>query len=294
MTASIPPLSLEPGSTRAGALAVLRRVFAAVPLETPDLDARLLFLEALRIDAVELLTRPGERLTTVEAERLQSSARRRLAREPVARILGMREFWGLPFALSPATLEPRPDTETLVDAALELVPDRSAALRLLDLGTGSGCLLVALLSELPRAAGVGVDRSLDALAAARRNASRNGVARRARFVAADWAAPLAARFDLIVSNPPYIRRAELAELAPEVRDHDPAAALDGGPDGLDAYRAILAETRRLLAPNGALAVEIGHHAAEEVGGLARRAGLAVLQVAPDLGGRPRAVVLRAA
>jgi release factor glutamine methyltransferase len=274
-------------------MAALRRAFAAAGIETPDLDARLILLEAVRIDPVELLTRPGERLTTAEAERLQSSARRRLTREPVARILGMREFWGLPFALSPATLEPRPDTETLVDAALELVPDRSAALRLLDLGTGSGCLLVALLFELPQAAGVGVDRSLDALATARRNASRNGVGRRARFVAADWAAPLAARFDLVVSNPPYIRRSEIAGLAPEVR-HDPPAALDGGPDGLDAYRAILAEAGRLLAPDGFGAVEIGHDGAGAVAGLAREHGLAVARIVPDLGGRPRVMVLRTA
>jgi release factor glutamine methyltransferase len=293
MIAPAPPPFPELPATRAGALAALRRAFAAAAVGTPDLDARLILLEALGIDPVELLTRPGERLTMAEAERLDGLARRRLAREPVARILGRREFWGLPFALSPGTLEPRPDTEVLVETALARLPDRGAAVRLLDLGTGSGCLLVALLSELPEGTGIGVDRSLDALATARRNAFRNGVGPRARFVAADWAAPVAARFDLVVSNPPYIRQGELPALAPEVR-HDPVAALDGGPDGLDAYRAILAEARRLLASEGFLAVEIGHNGAEAVAALAWEHGLAVARIARDLGGRPRVLVLRAA
>lgn len=284
-------LAIDPGSTRAGVLAALRRALAEAGAESPDLDARLLLLEALGIDAVALVTDPGKRLTAVDAERLEAFARRRLAREPVARILRAREFWGLPFALSPGTLEPRPDTETLVEAALALLPDRNAAIRLLDLGTGSGCLLVALLSELPRATGIGTDRSLDALATARGNADRNGVGARARFVAADWAAPLAARFDLVVSNPPYIRRAEIAGLAPEVRVHDPPAALDGGPDGLDAYRAILPEAGRLIAPDGRLLVEIAHDGADGVAEVARRHGLAVHRVVPDLGGLPRAMAL---
>ena len=284
-------LALDPGSTRAGALAALRQFLAEAGIASPDLDARLLLLQALGIDPVELVTDLGKRLTAAEAERLEAFARRRLAREPVARILGRREFWGLPFALSPGTLEPRPDTETLVEAALALLPDRTAAIRLLDLGTGSGCLLVALLSELPWAMGIGTDRSLGALATARGNAERNGVGARARFVAADWAAPPTARFDLVVSNPPYIRRAEIAGLAPEVRVHDPTAALDGGPDGLDAYRVIFPEAGRLLAPDGRLLVEIAHDGAGGVADLARRHGLAVHRVVPDLGGLPRAMAL---
>ena len=216
---------------------------------------------------------------------------RRADGEPVARILGRREFWGLPFALAPATLEPRPDTETVVEAALGLVRGAGGAASILDLGTGSGCLLLALLSELPDAAGVGVDRSPAAAAAARRNARSLGLGDRARFVAGDWAEAISGRFDLVVSNPPYIATEHIEALAPEVRRHDPALALDGGADGLDAYRAIVADLPRLLAPSGVAVLELGAGQRDAVAGLARAAGLVVIGSNPDLAGTPRALAL---
>lgn len=283
------PLDIPAGMSRRDAVAALRRAFAAAGLETPSLDARLLGVDALRIGATALVTGPEVALSADEAARLASFGLRRLAREPVARILGRAEFWSLPFRLSPDTLVPRPDTETVVEAALELVPDRSAAIRVLDLGTGSGCLLVALLHELPRAWGLGLDRSAAALATARANAARNGVADRAAFAAGDWAAALAGRFDLVVSNPPYIASAVIDGLDPEVARHDPVRALDGGPDGLDAYRAILAGAPALLAPDGRLVVEIGHDQHEAVVRLVGAAGLRVGRSAQDLGGHVRAL-----
>lgn len=286
-----PLLEFSPQMRRGDALSVLRRAFIAAGLDTPSLDARVLACAALDVETAEIAARPDAPLGPA-AVRLTDFARRRLAREPVGRILGRREFWGLSFDLSPETLEPRPDTETLVETALQVIPHPHGPLRILDLGTGTGCLLVALLHELPDAFGVGVDRSPGALATALRNALRNGVATRAGFIASDWGAALCGRFDLIVSNPPYIASAELAGLAPEVRGHDPAAALDGGGDGLSAYRAIVTEAPALLAGSGALVVEIGLGQEQAVGDLARGAGLAVERVASDLAGHPRAVVLK--
>jgi release factor glutamine methyltransferase len=284
--------AIAESSTRAGALTILRRAFAGAGLDTPELDARLLLMEALQVDGVEIAVRNDVPLGSAAALRLADFARRRLRREPVARILGHREFWGLDFELSPETLEPRPDTETIVEAALSWVLDRQAILRILDLGTGSGCLLVALLRELPHATGVGLDRSFGALATARQNAVRNGVADRAAFVASDWATAISGRFDLIVSNPPYISSRDVPGLAPEVRYHDPAAALDGGGDGLAAYRIILAGLLDLLAPGGTAAVEIGSTQEQAIRDLADETGLTVAEVAHDLAGHSRAVVLR--
>jgi release factor glutamine methyltransferase len=284
--------SAELRQSRAEALTLLRRSFSAAGLEEAALDARLLLLGALGLDGSALVTRPHEPLTTDQATRLEDFARRRLHREPVARILGEREFWSLPFALSPGTLVPRPETETVVETVLALRPERSAPLRLLDLGTGSGCLLVALLHEYGQAFGIGLDRSFGALATARRNAERNGVAARAAFVLGDWSASLRGSLDVIVSNPPYIRTDVLPALDPDVRIYDPSLALDGGPDGLDAYRVILGEAQRLLAPEGILAVEIGYDQEAPIRDLAALAGLDVLRIAPDLGGHPRCVAMQ--
>jgi release factor glutamine methyltransferase len=286
---SLPPLVGE--TTRAEAFALLRRAFADAGLDGPELDARILVTEALGVVASELALRPDEPLGPAGAEHLLDHMARRLAHEPVARILRHQEFWGLPFELSPETLVPRPDTETVIEAALAAVPDRAAPLRILDLGTGSGCLLVALLHELPNAHGVGVDRSPPALATARRNACRNGVGAGAGFIAGDWGTALAGGFELVVSNPPYIATRAIAGLAPEVREHDPARALDGGPDGLDAYRSIFADARRLLAPSGRLVVEIGFDQEAAIRALAATASLAIERVAKDLGEHPRAVVM---
>jgi release factor glutamine methyltransferase len=284
-------LDFPPEMRRGDALAALRQAFIAAGIDTPGLDARVLVCAALGVDTAEIAARPDAPIGPA-AVRLADFARRRLVREPVGRILGRREFWGLSFELAPETLEPRPDTETVVEAALRAIPHPYGELRILDLGTGSGCLLVALLHELPDAFGLGIDRAPGALATARRNAARNGVATRAGFLASDWGAALRGRFDVIVSNPPYIASAELAGLPPEVRQHDPVAALDGGHDGLAAYRAILAQARALLAPGGALVVEIGLGQDREVVDLARTHGLAVDSLARDLSGHPRAIVLK--
>ncbi len=282
----------DASTRRSEALAVFRKALDRAGVETPALDARVLVMEALGCDATDLALRPEAVLGDAGAERLRRFLARRLAGEPVGRILGEREFWGLAFELSPDTLEPRPDTETVVAAALEAL-SATAEARILDFGVGSGCILVALLHERPRAWGLGIDRSAGALTVAARNARRHGVRPRAAFAASDWAAAVAGRFDLIVSNPPYIPSADISRLAPEVRDHDPRLALDGGPDGLDAFRAILADARRLLAPAGRLVVEVGDGQAEAVARLARGQGLAVTGVSADLAGRPRAVALSA-
>lgn len=278
--------------TRADAVRDLRAAFAAQGLDTPALDARLLVLGALGIEAAALAARPDEPLSEAEAQVLRAFRDRRLAREPVARILGHAEFWGLPFRLSPDTLVPRPDTETVVETALALAPVRDAPLRVLDIGTGTGCLLVALLHERPAARGLGVDRSPGALATARGNAQANGVGGRALFAAGDWGGPAGGPFDLVVSNPPYIASAVIPGLDPDVRCHDPMLALDGGTDGLDAYRAILAEAPRLLRPGGHLLLEIGYDQADALRDLAAGTALEFLGIHPDLMGNPRCVALK--
>lgn len=272
--------------------AALRR--SAARLEAAGLaeaagDARFLLLGLLRLEMRDLLLHGDAPLTTDEAAALDGALERRIAGEPVARILGVWEFWGLPFRLAPETLVPRPDTETLVEVALAAAPDRTAPLRCLDLGTGSGCILVALLSERPGAFGVGLDRAPAALRIARYNAAANGVGGRAAFVAGDWCDPLGGPFDLIVSNPPYIVRDVIPTLQPEVSAHDPVSALDGGPDGLDAYRRILAGVRAgaLLAPGGTLAVEIGYDQGPAVRSLALAAGFLDRGLARDLAGHDR-------
>jgi release factor glutamine methyltransferase len=280
-------LGFTPIMSRSEAMARLRGKFTQAGIEEAALDARLLATEALGIAALDLLLGAEKPIGQTGADRLAAMAARRLAREPVARILGLRGFWGLPFRLSPETLVPRPDTETLVETALAGIADRDAPIRILDLGTGSGCILVALLHELPQASGLGLDRSPAALATARDNAFLNGVGDRAAFVASDWAQAINARFNLIVANPPYIPAAEIETLDPEVAEHDPRGALDGGPDGLVAYRAILADSYRLLAGPGRLILEIGYDQADAVAKVAMAAGFPPPQLARDLGGNPR-------
>jgi release factor glutamine methyltransferase len=271
---------------------LLRRAFHEAAIETAALDARVLVCAALGIAVADLVTN-AERPVGPAADLLNEYARRRLESEPVARILGEREFWGLPFALSPDTLVPRPDTETVVETSLRLLPDKSTSIRILDLGTGSGCLLVALLCECRSAFAIGVDRSFGALQTARANALRNGVGGRAAFVRGSWAETLSGRFDLIVSNPPYIATRVIASLDPDVREHDPLLALDGGPDGLDAYRVILPDARRFLVGGGHLVLEIGYDQAGAVRQLARAHALEIADVASDLSGNPRCVALKA-
>ncbi len=263
-------------------------------MDTPDLDARLLIEHALSLTREDFFLRADTPIPDADAAHVLALVERRAAHEPVGRILGHREFWTIDLALNPDTLEPRPDTETVVEAVLKAVPDPAAPLRLLDLGTGTGCILLALLAELPRSSGVGVDLSPNAVAAAADNAARNGLAGRARFQAGNWGEGLAERFDVVVSNPPYIPSAEIATLAPEVREHDPLRALDGGADGLDAYRAIAAQLPGLLAPGGIAALEVGQGQADDVAGLLRAAGLDVGGIFRDLGGVERCVLARKA
>jgi release factor glutamine methyltransferase len=216
---------------------------------------------------------------------------RRAAREPLALITGRREFWSLPFAVSPATLIPRADSETLLEAALALFRDRGSVARILDLGTGTGCLLLAALTEFPAAFGVGVDLAPEAARLAAGNAATLGLAARAAFLVGDWAAPLDGRFDLILCNPPYIEAAAIPTLMQDVWQYEPPSALDGGPDGLDAYRRIIPALADLLSPSGAAVLEVGQGQAEMVAAAAQGAGLVAAPRA-DLAGIPRALVLR--
>ncbi|MEJ2517681.1 MAG: peptide chain release factor N(5)-glutamine methyltransferase [Methyloceanibacter sp.] len=263
-------------------------------IDTAALDARALLRAATGLSFEALIVNGRAPLSPPSAERLEGYVARRLAGEPVSRIRGTREFYGRDFKIDRNTLDPRPDTETLVAATLEVAGSDgllSRPLRLLDLGTGSGCILVTLLAELPEAAGTGTDINPGALEMARDNAAAHGVADRALFVASDWFEGLTGRYDIIVSNPPYIASAEIAGLAPEVARHDPLAALDGGADGLDAYRRIAAAAPQFLAPGGALIVEIGYTQAESVADIFRAGGLIVANdnVRFDLAGRPRCV-----
>jgi release factor glutamine methyltransferase len=260
--------------------------------DSAELDARLLTGDVLGLDLTGMIAAANRMLTLSESNRLESFAQRRLAGEPVARILGQKEFWGLSLQLSPATLVPRPDTETVVELALEIL--RAGAsdrpLRIADLGTGSGAILLALLAELPQAQGIGTDISTAALQTAAANAARAGLAKRTGFVACDYASGLCGPFDLILSNPPYIRSADIAGLAIEVRDHDPPAALDGGPDGLDAYRVLIPQAADRLAPGAALVLEAGQGQSADIEALMKAAGLMTAwPIKADLAGVRRAV-----
>jgi release factor glutamine methyltransferase len=267
--------------------------FRSARLETPELDARLLVGAVTQLDLTGMAITAHRLLHQDEAARLAAFMQRRLRHEPVARILGEKEFWGLSFSLSADTLVPRADTETVVEAALELV--RSAGdpiepLRIADIGTGSGAILLALLHELPTATGVGTDISASALRAAKTNAERLGLGARARFVECDYCEALEGPFDLIVSNPPYVSRKQIETLAREVRDYDPRRALDGGSDGLVAYRAMSRDIAALLDPGGAFALEVGQGQADEVADLMRLAGLHTIRPhRHDLSGVARVV-----
>lgn len=256
--------------------------------ETAALDARLLVEGAIGGDTGH--ANPAGLLGVAAAATLTGYAARRIAGEPVWRILGEREFWGLRFRLSSATLEPRPDTETLVEAARDILRTRrDEPLSILDLGTGTGCLLIAVLSEFPQARGLGIDLSQEACATAAGNAALNGVAGRASFRQGNWTQGIDRRFDLILSNPPYIRRDDIAGLAREVRDHDPLLALDGGADGLDPYRDFAANLPSLLAPEGVIILEIGAGQEADVTDLMQRGGLRHSSTRHDLGGHARAL-----
>jgi release factor glutamine methyltransferase len=278
--------------TIAAARHALAEKFHQAGIDSAETDARLLMAHALGIDRAELIANGERALNLDETKAIDALGERRLKREPIARIFGRKEFWSLSLQVSPAVLVPRPETETVVEAALDAVVRdalQMEKLRILDIGTGSGALLLALLSELPNAVGIGTDISTAALEVARVNAERNDLAGRCSFVACDITAGVQGPFDLIVSNPPYVARGDIATLAPEVRDYDPALALDGGADGLDGYRAIAVQARRLLAPGGKLIVELGMGQEVAVRALFTKAGLTAAAARDDLAGIPRAL-----
>ncbi len=273
------------------AIAELTRNLEAAGVESPQADARAMVLGVLGLPVEALIRDPELKLSRAQSRRLSNWLVRRIAGTPVSRLIGHREFWSLSFKIGPATLDPRPDSETLVETVLaELKPRREQALRLLDLGTGSGCLLLALLSELRQATGVGVDIAPAALKIAAENAESLGLADRAEFRKGDWTRGLSGPFDVILSNPPYIARDEIEHLAAEVLC-DPIRALDGGPDGLDAYRRILAEAPALLAPGGLMALEIGWDQAEALTGLIEASGGRVRRLVQDLAGLDRVLAV---
>jgi release factor glutamine methyltransferase len=282
------------GMTLAQARRALAQRFRAADIESPELDARVLIGRAIGLDHAGLIAAAARLLSAPDAQRIEDFARRRLAGEPVARITGMREFWGLPIIVTPDVLVPRPETETVVETALALIdPDRTAAARILDIATGSGAILLALLSELPNAKGVGSDIDVKALGVARRNAAQLGLADRAEFVASRYGSAIGGRFDLVVSNPPYIATSQIATLERDVRDHDPRLALDGGADGLSAYRTIAADAARLLAPGGHLVLEIGRGQERDVTQLLIAAELVPAgEARRDLAGIARVLVVR--
>ena len=290
----IEPRCADPAGTIGFFLCQAGQRLRGAAIEAPRLEARRLLAHVLGTTEEALLRDPRAAVPADKAQHFAALLARRIAHEPFAYLTGHVGFWTLDLAVSPATLIPRADSETLVEAALDACPDKGAALHVLDLGTGTGALLLAVLSELPAASGVGVDLKPEAAALAARNAARLGLAGRARFLAGDWAAALAGRFDLVLCNPPYIESAVIPALMPEVARHEPASALDGGADGLDAYRRIIADLPRLLAPRGVAVLELGQGQQAAVEALAKTAGLTPEACRADLGGVPRALVLRAA
>ncbi|MEO0399830.1 MAG: peptide chain release factor N(5)-glutamine methyltransferase [Pseudomonadota bacterium] len=259
--------------------------------DTPLLDARVLMKAALRCDDAGLIAREHDELSSSASDAFEAFIARRGAYEPVASIVGVKEFWGLPFEVAPGVLIPRPDSETLIEAVLQHVDDRDRPFRVLDLGVGSGCLTCALLKELPRAEAVGVDINPNAVAAARRNLQALGLAERGRIVVGNWFAPVVGRFDIIVSNPPYIAGKERAGLTKDILDYEDHRALFSGADGMDAYRLILEKLPEYLKRDGVAAIELGDGRAEAFLDLAAMTATFETQAFRDLSARQRAAVI---
>jgi release factor glutamine methyltransferase len=291
-----PEAATRADGTIGAALAAAALRLAAAGVDTPRLDARVLLAHVLGEAPEGLSVHARGRLDAAAAARFAAALARRERREPVAYIVGAKEFWSLRFAVSSAALIPRPDSETLIEAALGLFPDRAQALRVLDLGTGTGCLLLSFLHERPQARGVGMDASTAALALAAENAAALGLAGRATFCAGDWAKPvwggdLAGGFDLVLCNPPYIPSADIAELAPEVRDHEPHAALAAGEDGLDAFRVLRAVVPTLLTASGMAVFEVGAGQSDAAESCLICSSLQPIARRRDLAGIERALIL---
>ncbi len=261
----------------------------AAGVEGPVIDARLLVEAASGASRLDIITDPHRRLTDDQARTLEVLVARREKREPVSHILGVRGFWKIMLKVTPDVLTPRPDTESLLDVVLPRMPS-DRAVSVLDLGVGSGAILLAILAERPAARGLGVDVSAEAVAVARENAANLGLATRVALLRGDWTAGLAPEsFDVVVANPPYVPTGDIDALAPEVRDHEPRLALDGGADGLDAYRVIAPQVMRVLRPGGLFAIEIGLGQASAVQTLFRQAGAVNVSAHDDLTARPRIV-----
>ncbi len=280
--------------TEGEALSAAAARLAASGIDEPRREARLLLALALCRPREQLVLSSKDTIAPANAARFAALVERRARHEPYSRIAGRREFWSREFRLSADTLDPRPDSETLITAALAQIADRDAAIDVIDLGTGTGALLLALLTELPNARGLGVDRAPGAVETARRNAAALGLAAQARFAVGHWGDGLSARVDVILVNPPYIPTEQLAELAPEVRRYDPQGALDGGPDGLGAYRELAPELARLLRSTGFAVCEIGTGQGAAVIELMARSGLETVAMACDLAGIERCLVVRPA
>lgn len=262
---------------------------AEAGIENAAREARLLLNLALGREPNALLS-PETAIACADAERLQVFVKRRASHEPYSRIAGRREFWSLPFLLSPDTLDPRPDSETLIETALARIPDRAVPLSVIDFGTGTGALLLALLSELPNARGLGIDRAPGAVVTARQNAAALGLSARARFADGDWGKGLSEKADVILANPPYIPSDHLADLPADVARFDPGLALDGGPDGLDAYRDLAPDVARLLTPGGFAVCEIGAGQGPAVALVMANVGLETVAKQCDLAGIERCLV----
>lgn len=283
----------DPGGSVGAFLCQAGQALRAAAIEAPRLEARRLLAHAMACREEDLLRDPRRPMPAEARAAFAALLRRRLAHEPMAHILGRQGFWTLDLEVSSATLIPRADSEALIEAALAAFPDRGAIRRVLDLGTGTGALLLAVLAEVPGAWGVGVDLAPEAVRLAARNAAASGLAHRACFVACDWDAALLGTFDLVLSNPPYIESGAIAGLMTEVARHEPRRALDGGPDGLAAYRRIVARLPALLAPGGRAVLELGTGQRAAVEAIAAGAGLEAMGATRDLGGVERALRLAA-
>ena len=282
----------DAGTSLRQALVHTAQLLQQAGIERARAEARFLATQALGI-SIEAVVGNDERLLSAsERHTLDELAVRRARREPMSQILGYREFFGRRFTVTADVLTPRPDSETLIEAVLAHVPDRNASLRVLELGVGSGCLLLTLLAELPEASGVGVDISPAAVSVAHGNAAALGLAERCVLMQNDWSAGIGGIFDLVISNPPYIPGTEIAKLEPEVSRYEPRLALDGGEDGLTFYRRLAGDCERLLTSGGLLAVEIGQGQCDDVTQLLHDGGLRVLQTRRDLAGIERCIVAR--
>ncbi len=279
------------GTTAKEALREAVMLLQRAHIETASLDARILLEYVLQVSRERLLLMLDEPMNARQEESYRDIVARRARRQPVAQLIGRREFWGMDFAVTSDTLDPRPDSETLIDALIKRFADRDGELNILDLGTGTGCLLLSLLKEFKNASGIGVDISEAALKVARENAKAHGLTFRTRFLQSDWCREVKQQYDIVISNPPYIASGDIAGLMPEVAEFEPKQALDGGADGLDAYRVIVAALPGILAPTGIAAFEIGAGQQAALEELAAKHGLVTLGTRTDINGITRCILL---